>query len=77
MYRSEQKLFGLDHVFGFQTQIFIQNLNFLQSNDYRLSKIQTNSDFGIPLYRMNTVLTQMIYHTCTNPFKQPGGDLGH
>ena len=27
MYRTEQKLFGLDHWFGFQTQIFVWNLN--------------------------------------------------
>ena len=54
MYRSQQKLFGLDNLFGFQTQFFVQNPNqivwisdvvrnpnFLQPNDYWLSKIQT------------------------------------
>ena len=63
MYRTKQKSFGLDHSFGFQIQIFVQNLKeivllldvfeirtILQPNDFGLSEIRTRLDFGITLY---------------------------
>ena len=60
-------MFGLDHLFGFQTQIFIWNPNeiitisetvwnpnVLKPNHYGLSEIRTRSDLGRWLYVTNS-----------------------